>query len=633
MSSAGWYWHRFKAMSTLEVAGRIRKTGRSFADKHSKPNWEAIRLETRSSFPSLRPGKEAPEQLRQAVIDDAAAILKGEWTAFGGIPLRVDDPPKWHCDYLAHQDLATSRSAFELDHRRLPGGADIKLIWELSRWFQLARLAQASWLAGDKQAFAKCIAWLRHWIGQNPAYHGWNWTSALESGIRLIQYTWIDAFLSDATKAAGSADELMQLRKDILPAHAWFTWRHKSFGSSANNHLLGELSGLIVATSRWPALAGWATPMQKLHQLWEREVLAQFANDGGNLEQALNYHLFSFEFAWHARTALRAAGLETSAEVEERLGRAASFFLEAQSKSDPWDYGDSDNAYVTPLFVNPRRVVEEWYAWFDDPTGSPGLRYYLGDSPKKPSKPSYRQLGAFRLFPETGIAVAREGAWRLRWDLSPLGYLSTAAHGHLDALHVSIWFKGKALVIDPGTGAYYADRAARDYLASWEAHNGPRLDDEQLAVRLGSFLWSRHHNRPIVEQEGTGAVAGRLPLNGKTVTRAVKRLAAGWEVSDTAEPPGGTLKVRWQFPPGAGVSQLNACTYRIERDGVPIWIQLAEGTIATLVKGDSRLEENSLAGLCSPSFRTIDRGPFLDITNEGHKPCLLRTTFLASPPS
>jgi len=25
--------------------------------------------------------------------------------------------------------------------------------------------------------------------------------------------------------------------------------------------------------------------------------------------------------------------------------------------------------------------------------------------------------------------------WILRWDLSPLGYLSTAAHGHANALH------------------------------------------------------------------------------------------------------------------------------------------------------------------------------------------------------
>ena len=34
-----------------------------------------------------------------------------------------------------------------------------------------------------------------------------------------------------------------------------------------------------------------------------------------------------------------------------------------------------------------------------------------------------------------------------------LGYLSTAAHGHLDALHLSIWYRGIAFVIDPSTGA------------------------------------------------------------------------------------------------------------------------------------------------------------------------------------
>jgi len=30
----------------------------------------------------------------------------------------------------------------------------------------------------------------------NPPYRGWNWTSALESGMRLVQFTWIDALLT-----------------------------------------------------------------------------------------------------------------------------------------------------------------------------------------------------------------------------------------------------------------------------------------------------------------------------------------------------------------------------------------------------------------------------------------------------
>src|SRR4030095_528012 len=65
-----------------------------------------------------------------------------------------------------------------------------------------------------------------------------------------------------------------------------------------------------------------------------------------------------------------------------------------------------------------------------------------------------RAFGEWCYFLDSGIGICESGFWWLRWDLSPLGYQATAAHGHLDALHLSIWFKGVGIVVDPGTGAY-----------------------------------------------------------------------------------------------------------------------------------------------------------------------------------
>src|SRR5207249_10139177 len=114
------------------------------------------------------------------------------------------------------KDLATSESAFKLNHRDLPGGADIKLIWELSRWYHLVRLAQAAYVLGDELAGKTCVRWLEDWVAHNPSYRGWNWTSALESGMRLIQFTWIDALLNGQAGAWGLNEKLERLRKEIL---------------------------------------------------------------------------------------------------------------------------------------------------------------------------------------------------------------------------------------------------------------------------------------------------------------------------------------------------------------------------------------------------------------------------------
>src|SRR5260221_2249851 len=307
-------------MSPAEMAGHLRKKVYQFTDGRLVQDWTRVSLENAGRFPTLPIPETALAVLREALRRDVQDILKGRWRAFGHLEIQVDDPPHWHQDYLVGKNLATSDSGFRLNYRDLPGGADIKLIWELSRWHQLARLAQAAYVLGDKAAGLKCIDWLRDWVAQNPAYRGWNWTSALESGMRLVQFTWIDALLAAQARAWGCEEELARLRSEILPAHVWFTWRHKSFGSSANNRLLGELTGVILATVRWPALAQLGASLDTLQTAWEREVLAQFAEDGGNREQALNYQLFSCEFCWQARLALVTSDKKIAPKIEGRLG-------------------------------------------------------------------------------------------------------------------------------------------------------------------------------------------------------------------------------------------------------------------------------------------------------------------------
>ena len=432
MAGASWYWHRLKAMSASEVSHRARKKQWELLDARrtwTNPPFALVP----QRFPVLPPRQEAPEGLRQALATDARRILAGQWEAFETLSIQVDDPPRWHRDYLVGRDLPTRRSGFRLDHRRLPHGADVKLIWELSRWHELVRLAMAAYVLHDRRAGGKCLAWLEDWAMHNPPYRGWNWTSALEVGIRLIQFVWIDALLEgwaaetdggDAGRARELAvgARLARIRAQILGPHVWYAWRHQSFGSSANNHLLGELAGCILALARWPDLARLSVPMNEVQAVWEGEVLTQFHPDGGNKEQALNYHLFSFELCWQAYKALEAAAGHPADAVRDRLALAGSFFRQVQVPSDPWDYGDSDGAFVTPFFAE--QAVLEWHRWFEDPAASPALSYWLGSPPSgrcpgdavAPDDPAKRP--AWRVYRSSGIAVRRSGPWVLRWTVA-----------------------------------------------------------------------------------------------------------------------------------------------------------------------------------------------------------------------
>ncbi|HXT38648.1 MAG TPA: heparinase II/III family protein [Candidatus Angelobacter sp.] len=659
MSSPAWYWHRLRAMEPGEIVAHARKKLYRWQDARRLPDWSGSPLDSASprGFPNIPNPDDAPVALREALASDAKGILAGRWKAFCHLELQVDDPPQWHKDHLAGRNLATQEIAFKLDHRELPDGADIKLIWELSRWHPLVRLAMAAHVLADDRAAAKCVGWLEDWVKHNPPYRGWNWTSALEVGMRLVQFTWIDALLQAQAAVCGYSGRLAQLRREILPAHVRFAWRYRSFGSSANNHLVGELTGLILALARWPELSHWATSLDELQTLLVREVLAQFAEDGGNREQALNYHWFSWEFCWQARAALVSAGKKISAEMDERLRRAARFFWEVQVRREPWDYGDSDNAFVTPFFAREKTALSEWRDWLSGSTSNLGasLAFWLGDPPvfSPPlgrARPAYaRIVGDWWFYPDTGMAICESGFWFLRWDLSSLGYLKTAAHGHLDALHLSIWVKGVAMVVDPGTGAYYADRQLRDWLASGEAHNTPLPKDGIGLRRLGPFLWSGHHLQPDVvvqkEQVRSSWRTSERTAVDRTLQRAIEPARGGWEITDSivnaenTEPRGG-FSVRWQFAPDAIIKRGDSRRFVVSRQNIEIEVRLSEDwTEVKLVEVPADREklepENSMAGLVSPAFRKTVFAPYLLLTAQprSDKPCVFRTTFLASPDS
>ena len=246
----------------------------------------------------------------------------------------------------------------------------------------------------------------------------------------------------------------------------------------------------------------------------------------------------------------------------------------------------------------------------------------------------------------SGQAVVKRAGWTLRLDASALGYLRTAAHGHLDSTHLSLWRNGVALVIDPGTGAYHADQRLRNWLTSRSAHNCPCPAGEEWPRRLGPFLWADQHARTGVAVERDSLELG-LCLPEQILERRIVPLALDrgfliedmclWNHEKACGQDSLPFSVRWQFAPESGVEVLDGRHFRVTRRGVSMEVQVSDDWAevfcvteqSQVAKADS---DAPLAGTVSPAFRKTVWAPYLKLVARpaGDKPCVFRTTFLAS---
>lgn len=599
--SLGWYMQRLRAMSPSEIARRLmerlaRSSEIASLRRISRRPWDG----TFADIPRLPWRDRVPPELRKQLAVDAERLMRGEWDLFGWKSVEVGAPPCWHRDATLGVVIDPDIPARKLDHRHLEYGADARSIWEINRWSEMTRMAMHSALNGDVHAIRVSQLWLEDWCDRNTPGYGINWTSPLEAALRLMNFCWFDALVRGCNdpELARRQDELTAR---IVPVHAGWIWRRRSFGSSANNHLIGELSALVMAIARWPALARMIRPAQHVAQLLEREILQQFATDGGNKEQALHYHLFAWEMCWHAGRAV--GGFKP--EAMERLAKAAQFFADVVETPECWDFGDSDDAQVLPLPLKRTNAAAEFRGWLLSRGDGSVLRFWLGEPPKG-VKPAMRSK--WLTHEQSGYAVWRDARWTVRADASPLGLGSMAAHGHLDALHVSLWFEQHALIIDPGTGAYYSSPALRARLASWEAHNGPVPATGRSAPRrMGAFLWANHHDRPDLEVCDDICVLS-FTTDGSRIKRAVHVMQDHVEICDDV----GLEKahvVTWHLAAGWRVEQ--------ERRNGFVCHHAESIPVHATLNGDGIEQWEILECDSSPHFRELVGSPAVKITFRG----------------
>ena len=66
------------------------------------------------------------------------------------------------------------------------------------------------------------------------------------------------------------------------------------------------------------------------------------------------------------------------------------------------------------------------------------------------------------------------------------------AHGHADALAVTLSAEGRELIVDPGTGSFYGNSVVREVNRGTRVHPTVCVDGVDQSVIGGPFYWRRH---------------------------------------------------------------------------------------------------------------------------------------------
>ena len=159
--------------------------------------------------------------------------------------------PDWFRDPVTGRRSVPDRYAFRIDHRSEEQVGNVKQVWELSRLQHLTLLATAWFLTHDEQYARRVAEHLRSWWRENPFLSGIHWTSGIELGIRLISLAWIRRLLDDWPGVADLFErDALAVRQ--IRWHQQYLAAFPSRGSSANNHVIAEAAGQLVASCAFP---------------------------------------------------------------------------------------------------------------------------------------------------------------------------------------------------------------------------------------------------------------------------------------------------------------------------------------------------------------------------------------------
>ena len=427
------------------------------------------------------------EDGQRALLAQADEIVAGKFRMFGGEPVKL----KLTFGQTLHHWTAYETQRVSIPDSKFPI-RDIKFIWEPARFGWAYTLGRAYYL-NQNEAYAEAFwKYFEQFSGANPPNMGPHWMNGQEVSIRLMALVWAGQVFE--TAAASSVERRAHIA-DFIALHAVRIPPTLVYARAQNNnHLVTEAAGLYTAglalpdhpdAPKWRAL-GW----RWLNWAFRHQI----SSYGEYIQHSTNYHRVMLQSALWV-DAIK--DVDWPRLTQQSLGRATHWLfslLDPASGRTP-NLGANDGALILPLAITPfndfRPTVQaaaRAFLRFQMPGGVwDEMSLWLGlDAHEKAYESSLYLADHLRGPDSWAYLRATQFPSRL---------------GHMDQLHLDLWWHGLNVAQDAGTYLYNADPLWDNPLVTSCVHNTVTVDGRDQMTRGGRFMtldWFPVYSKSVV---------------------------------------------------------------------------------------------------------------------------------------
>lgn len=574
MRNIRWYYYRLKKMNVLEIIHRMKVFLFEKNIKNKKIAKDKLQF--------IKNIEMSSDLLGENICYSANEYMNNKYLMFNQyINLNIEEKNKYLINPL-NNDISPIMFFQNININDI----DPKPIWEFNKHYQLLSLALEYKKTKERVYLNKILKEINLWISQNKPYYSINWTSNLEMAIRNINWLLIlEIIIDDLDK--DQKDTILQ----IIHLQVDFIYNRLSLYSSSNNHLIGELTFLLLASKKI-IFKGNSKIFTKVKKILEKQITNQFYDDGVNKEQSINYQLHTTEFYLISMKFLRDNGDKFSSRVEDYIKKSLLYIHDISEKNGEFfNIGDQDSGNIIKISNKGNEVLDILHLgsiYFKNKKFIYGKDEYVSDKAilfygneyldmlgtninENILIDSLYKLGGVRIKEK----IIKNNILKLYFDFGEIGMKPLYAHAHSDILSFNLSVNGKFIFNDMGTYKYKTEDGWRDYFRGVYAHNTIAINEKNQFEFLGPFICDKSPYT-ILTENGENVIEAKSEAYKKEkciLTRRIEFDIFGIKINDRIkieELNYKNIDIIFNFDKDVKLTKLSSNKFLIESNGIKL---------------------------------------------------------------